>query len=361
MTSHNIRILRTSTTTLNALVDQGRLRATTERLSGINGTVYTASDGNGLEPRVLDHFSLSLAGVRVAANLFALPPEEYSGLLAASPDFTQVALAHLLPPLQAPMTPAMREGWFRDLRAALHAGPRADQTLHLVEQPVYPALWRAKETRLSRSSCGWLLTLIFDTPRVDPIAGLTRSAAGIDVGLSSLAVAAFISGLTHRVPGVPDLQSEEREAGDSRLQSSGPYSGDVKRHAMMLQHAAARDGLQALIRVLLGAATVVYLEDLSYKDMSDQFKDRSRVLGLRDFLMGWLPQRLATQGIDVLRVPPDLTSQYCAVTHLRGRREGRIFTGPFGQEVDADLNAARNLAQIGLAYRLNALLRTERR
>ena len=357
MTSHNIRILRTSTTTLNALVDQGRLRATTERLSGISGTVYTASNGNGFEPRVLDHFSLQLAGASVGANLFALPPEEYSGLLAASPDFTQVALAHLLPPLRAPMTPAMRADWFMELHAALHAGPRADQTPHLIQQPVHPALWRPEETRLSRSGCGWLLTLIFDDPRVDPVPGLARSAAGIDVGLGSLAVAAFTSGLTHRVPGVPELRSEEHEVRDSRL-----HSGDVKRHALMLQHAAARDGLQALIRVLLGAATVVYLKDLSYRDMSDQFKDRSRVLGLRDFMMGWLPQRLNTQGIDVLRIPPDLTSQYCAVTHLRGKREGRIFTSPFGQEVDADLNAARNLVQIGLAYRLKTtLLRTERR
>ena len=123
----------------------------------------------------------------------------------------------------------------------------------------------------------------------------------------------------------------------------------------MLRYAAGRYQLQSTVHTLLSTASVVYLEDLDYAGMTSHFSNASRELGLRDFLLAWLPQRLAATGIEKQWVAPIRTSQVCSLTHMLGSRDDNDatkFTDGHGQVVDADLNAARVIMQIGLAYRL---------
>lgn len=71
--------------------------------------------------------------------------------------------------------------------------------------------------------------------------------------------------------------------------------------------------------------------------------------------MTWLPKRLTAQGIPWQRVRPDRTSQYCHLTHRKGERDSHDrsrFRNGNGDIVDADLNAALNIMQLGFGYRV---------
>ena len=346
MTSHNLRIHRDANTTLDSMIQQGILLPTNEKISGVSGQVYRIADGVDLS--ALDHFHLRVAEKIIPVNLYALPPEEYAGLLAAAPEFSQYRYAHLATALLRTMTTEQQSQWLKDVASGIEEGLRVDQTPRLLQLPTHPARWQPEGTRLSRAGCGWLLTLTFDDPQVDIIEGLDRSAAGVDVGLHHLTTTAFASGAVHQAPGVVDVSRLSPE------QIALPISQrEFERHLQLLQHAAARTSFQHLMLTLLSSASVVYLEDLRYDDMAEVFKERSRTLGIRDWMMGWLPQRLHAHDIPLERVRPDLTSQFCSTTHCRGERNGRDFLDGNGRMVDADLNAARNLLQIGLAQRIS--------
>ena len=351
MLSYNIRVSLDSGVHLSRLVSTGRLTEATERPKGTVGPAYGM---RGL-PQVLDHSSLRVADCVIQAQLYTLPPEEYAGMLQMSPEFAQYSMASLLPALQRPLDAEQQLDWLQRLATYVLAGSQVDSAPHLLlGHPVLPAEWSPERTVFSHGDSGWLLTLYFKTPTVLSTEGLSRSAAGIDVGLASLAVTAFQSGLVHRASGIQNIcltpQLLERV-----LPGNLPAQHQVEREVSILRHAAARHQLQFVVQTLLSAASVVYVENLTYDDMTQQFKRLSRELGLRDFLLSWLPQRLSAAGIPWQRVAPDKTSQLCAVTHLRGSRDPRDstrFTNAEGQVVDADVNAARIIMQMGLAYRL---------
>lgn len=352
MINYNLRVLLESSRTLDFLVQTGALRQVPEQVPGASGAVYAIG---GQPPVILNHFQLRLGSHIISAQLFALPPEEYAGLLSASPEFSQFPVAHLLPALSGRMDAAAKQVWTTDLMSSLRAGGRVDNAPRLLlDRQVQPAQWHPEQTRLFKNDCGWFLSLVFSIPSILTVSGIQRSAAGLDVGLNTLAVAAHQSGLIYRAAGIQEVcitatQLDEQCAGKPQLQT------EVERHLLLLQHAAARLELQNVVSMLLASASYVYWENLHYKDCSPSFKRRSRELGLRDFLMCWLPKRLDAAGIRWQRVPPDHTSQYCHMTHLKGLRDSadhRRFQSSSGDVVDADVNAARNIAAVGLGYRL---------
>lgn len=345
MTTHNIRILHEANATLESMIAQDHLLPISEKIPGVSGQVYRIADNADIT--AIDHFSLQIANKVVPANIYALPPEEYAGLVKASPQFAQHRLERLVTPLMYPMTSAQQGQWLREVTQVLEADPRVDPTPRMLSYPTNPARWRPEATRLSRGGCGWLLTLRFDEPVIASLKGLDLAAAGVDIGLHNLAVTAFASGAVHRAPGVQDVRLTEHDVKTSSLKAK-----ELERNLNLLQHAAARAAYQDLILTLLSSASAVYVEDLRYTDMCDSFKQRSRMLGIRDFLMSWLPQRLHAQGIPLLRIKPDHTSQFCSLTHRWGERDGRIFTDGNGHFMDADLNAARNILNLGLAQRI---------
>ena len=350
MINYNVRILHSSDTALAQLISQGKLHRVNENIEGVNGQVHTLSTGVA----VLTHFECQVADQLVHANLYALPPEEYAGLLHASPAFQQYQVNHLIAPLLGRLDSAAKDAWLRRLVTALSVKTNHDSTPHLLSQPVMPARWLPERTRLVQTANGWFMALFFESPTVPVAHGVQRSAAGVDVGLNALAVTAFRSGHVHRAAGVTDI-GVTPELLQSLCGTDARLQLELKRHVLLLQHAAARQEFQGVVQILLAGASVVYIEDLQYKEIGDAFKRRSRELGIRDFLMTWLPKRLTAQGIPWQRIRPDRTSQYCHLTHRRGERDSRDrtrFKNGNGDVVDADLNAALNIMQLGFGYRV---------
>lgn len=351
MINYNLRVLRESSPQLDSLVQSGALKRVPEKVPGASGSVFSLTE----TPEILSHFRFQLGQHSIEACLYTLPPEEYAGLLAVSPRFAQFDVAHLLPTLTKPMDSMAKEKWLQELVRALRAGAQVDTAPRLLPgQYVTPARWYPEHTRIFRNDSGWFISLFFEQASVPLIKGVERSAVGIDVGLNSLAVAVHRSGLVHRAAGITEVcitanQLEEWCPSDHHTQC------EVQRHLLLLPHAAARLELQEMVRLLLSSASFVYFENLQYPNCSLAFARRSRELGLRDFLMCWLPKRLDATGIRWQRVPPEHTSQFCNLTHLRGERDGsdrRQFRNSNGEILDADVNAARNIMSVGLAYRL---------
>ncbi|WP_135230478.1 zinc ribbon domain-containing protein [Deinococcus fonticola] len=351
MINYNLRILRESNYVLHSLVQSGVLKQVSENVPGASGTVFKLTEN----PDVLSHFQFKIGQQTLQAQLYVLPPEEYAGLVTASPRFAQFDVAHLLPALTQPMDSLGKEAWLQQLVQALQAEAQVTPAPHLLaDQHVTPAPWVPERTRIFQNDSGWFLSLFFERATVQTISGIERSAVGIDVGLNTLAVAVHRTGLVHRAAGISEVcitanQLEEWCPGDHHTQC------EVQRHLLLLQHAAARLELQEMVRLLLSSASFVYFENLQYPNCSRAFARRSRELGLRDFLMCWLPKRLDAAGIRWQRVPPEHTSQFCNLTHLRGERDSsnhKRFLNGNGTIVDADVNAAHNIIAVGMAYRL---------
>lgn len=67
---------------------------------------------------------------------------------------------------------------------------------------------------------------------------------------------------------------------------------------------------------------------------------------LRDFIT----YKCSLHGVDLTVVNPSYTSQTCSVCHHLGLRKGKLFKCDYcGSDMDADVNAARNIAQFGAA------------
>lgn len=354
--AHNIRILRTANAALLALIKQGTLLPCVgETVEGTSGVAYRPADhvllgGSSLAP--LSDLTFQVGSAVIDCNTYALPPEEYAGLLLTSPGFTQRPLAPLARQLLVDLPLDEHRTWLADLAQVALSTPIPDQVPNLLlTAPPVPARWLPSRTRFISTDVGWLLTLVFDVP--DPVRRfvIKPSAAGIDLGLRSLAVAAHKSGLIHTARGVPDIQISDVTMG-ALLPNRPDLHPLLRRLNVAAQHAAAREHLDQFLQILMSSATVVAYEELRYGDMTPHFKRRVRELGLRDFVTTWLPKRLKQAGIPTIRVAPDLTSTLCNTTFRIGRRSqsdwGR-FESVNGDVLDADVNAAANVRDLALA------------
>ena len=269
MINYNLRVLLASSRTLDALVQQGLLRRVHEQVPGASGEVFTVF---GEQPEMLSHFHLRLGQNLIQAQLYTLPPEEYAGMLAASPAFTQNRVAHLLPALARPMSPEDKAIWVSSLVQAIQAGACPDSTPHLLAGRNVPlAHWFPEQTRFFRNSSGWFVSLFFAPPALAPLQGIDRSAVGIDVGLNTLAVSVYQSGLIHRAAGIQEVYLSAMEL-EQWCPDDTQTQQEVERHLRLLQHAAARLELHNMVSVLLSSASTVYWEDLHYRDCSPAFK-----------------------------------------------------------------------------------------
>lgn len=354
--SHNLRVLRAATPTLTALVRQGLLLPAPgeKAVEGASGHVYRPSRDLLTARRLhaLDDLTFQLGEATIDCNAYALPPQEYAGLLRASPTFRQRNFAYLLPPLSGEMSPSEQREWVAALARAVQVEPVPDSTPHLLPTPpAVPAEWLPDQTRLVCTNCGWLLVLSFDVP--DPVRRhvIKPSAVGIDVGLRTLAVGAHKSGLIHQARGIADIQITDADL-DTLLPGRKDLHAVMRRLNVTVQHAAAREQLDQFLDLILCGATVVAFEKLRYDDMHAVFKRRARELGLRDFLASWLPQRLRQVGIYGVLVSPDLTSTLCNLTFRGGQRDPRNLGNLMnvnGDLLDADANAAANIRDLALS------------
>lgn len=351
--TYNLRILRDADFTLSTLVTQGHLLpCPAEKIQGANGTIYRP------RPELQDHLTarsdlqFAIGETIIDCQTYALPPEEYAGLLRQSLGFRQHKLAHLLPPLTTQMDSAAREKWLSDLAKKLQVPGQIDTEPHLLPtRPATPATWLLENTRLIKSPTGWFLCLAFEVQPTPSRYHIRRSVVGIDVGLRTLAVAVHKDGLQHQASGIADIRPSQ-----SDLQRYLPDRPDLwpemQRTCVVLQHAAAREELARMLDLIISGASLVGYEKLNFgAAMCPLFTRRARELGLRDFLKVWLPRRLQMHQIEYVEVPSDLTSRLCNVTGRIGQRskiDVGILVNGNGEVVAADPNAAKNIGEIAM-------------
>ncbi|MFC3861164.1 hypothetical protein ACFOPQ_10380 [Deinococcus antarcticus] len=351
--TYNLRILRDADSTLSTLVTQGHLLpCPAEKIQGANGTVYRP------KPELKDcltarsDLQFAIGETLINCQTYALPPEEYAGLLRRSPDFQQHKLAHLLPPLTTQMDSAAKEKWLSNLAETLQVPARIDTEPHLLPtQPSHPATWLPGDTRLIKSPTGWFLCLAFEVPPPPSRYHIRRSVVGIDVGLRTLAVAVHKDGLQHQASGIADIRPSQSDL-QRYLPERPALWPEMQRTCVMLQHAAAREELARMLDLIISGASLVGFEELNFgPGMCPLFTRRARELGLRDFLKVWLPRRLQMHRIEYVEVPSDLTSRLCNVTGRLGQRsktDVSLLMNGNGEVVDADTNAAKNVGEIAL-------------
>lgn len=350
--SYNLRVQHASSSMIEALIKDGALRrAHNETRQGIQGSLYAPAApllAQGQMYALSDlEFRLGACNLRCQTN--CLPPEEYQGLVRASPAFQQFAVQDLYAQLCAGQPGTSAQEWSAHLSEVVRQGSQRIPDPYLVAKAVLAATWLPEETRLARTQSGWMLCLTFDVPDAVQLGGIKRSAMGIDLGLGKLAVGVSKLGLVHHAPGIMQVHLHP-EVLAQRLPTAGQRQTAQELNSV-LQYAAARSRLADFLTLILSAASAVYFEALEYDQMSAHFQQRSRELGVRDFSYTWLPKRLRQAGIRYERLPAYCTSQYCNTTHQIGTRGQRRqdFTDGNNDQIDADENAARNLLDLGLA------------
>ena len=139
-----------------------------------------------------------------------------------------------------------------------------------------------------------------------------------------------------------------------RLQSAGTRS--AKRHLCRLRGRERRFRADVNHRIAKSVAAmefdVLVLEDLSVKKDKKFGRRFNRKLGGWSFfqLERFLAYKLEEVGKCLVKVPPEYTSQMCSRCGNIGVRNGNNYRcGACGLRLNADLNAARNIAKLGKA------------
>ncbi|RJF72739.1 transposase [Deinococcus cavernae] len=351
--TYNLRILRDADSALSTLVNhRDLLPCPTEKIQGANGTVYRPSPSLNGAIEAANDLQFRLGETVINCQTYALPPEEYAGLLLKSPGFRQHKLAHLLPPLTTQMDAAAREKWLNDLAERLQVPAQIDNEAHLLPtRPSHVATWLPGDTRLIKTATGWFLCLAFEVSPPPVRYHIKQAVVGIDIGLRTLAVAVHKESLQHHAAGIADLQVTQSDLKRYLPNRPDLWQG-MQRTCVMLQHAAAREELARMLDLIVSGASLVGFEKLNFGgDMCPLFTRRARELGLRDFLKVWLPRRLQMHRIEYIEVPSDLTSRLCNVTGRLGQRsktDVSVLTNGNGEVVAADANAAKNIGEIAL-------------
>jgi IS605 OrfB family transposase len=139
-----------------------------------------------------------------------------------------------------------------------------------------------------------------------------------------------------------------------RLQAAGTWS--AKRHLKRLSGRERR--FQADVNHCIAKQIsnidfdAVALEDLNIRMDKKLGRRFNRTLGGWAFgqLERFLAYKLESVGKTLVKVPPEYTSQRCSRCGTLGQRNRHSFKCPScGLSLNADLNAARNIAQLGIA------------
>lgn len=213
---------------------------------------------------------------------------------------------------------------------------------------------KIKEAELVRKGKRWFFHLVLDLPDV-PIVESSR-AIGVDLGENVLAATStgklFGGGalrakrdqfLGHR----QRLQSKGSQAAKQRLRH---ISGREKRAVRHVNHCVAK---QIVSEAQRNGCSTIILEDL--KNIRDRIKAGRKVRSRLhrwsfDQLRMFVEYKAEAQGIRVLYVHPEYTSQTCSCCLALGiRLKHRFSCSNCGSLQHSDLNASRNLLRLGLS------------
>lgn len=192
--------------------------------------------------------------------------------------------------------------------------------------------------------------LIVDLPDVPLREVENPTVLGLDRGVVNIAVTSdghfFHSRDLRRVQG-------EYAHLKARLQAAGTRS--AKRHLKRLAGRERRFQADSNHRIAKSVAAldfdVLALEDLHVEKGKRNGRRFNRKLGRWAYaqLGAFLTYKCEEVGKRVVLVPPEYTSQDCSRCGARGTRAGSAFSCACGLRLNADLNAARNIAQRGSA------------
>ena len=211
---------------------------------------------------------------------------------------------------------------------------------------------KAKEAELIHRKGTWYFNLVVESAEIEPVASDT--VMGVDVGENNLA--AHSLGKVYGGEHLRD-QRDRHLAHRRRLQSNGSQSarqklrqvsGKEQRRVRHINHETSKAIVQDAVQAGIGRIT---MEDLTH--IRSRIKAGKRV---RARLHRWAWRQLQSfvaykakaVGIGVGYVNPAYTSQICAACGVLGKRHKHHFVCEHcGLRAHSDLNASRNLAQIG--------------
>lgn len=194
-------------------------------------------------------------------------------------------------------------------------------------------------------------SLVMELPDVPKRDVAEPEVVGMDRGINNLAVLSTGDFFNSRaVRDVRGCYAYNRRC----LQSAGTRS--ARRHLRRLRGRERRFQTDVNHRIAKTVAAmdmdILALEDLDIKKDRKLGRRFNRKLGGWAFaqLEAFLAYKLEERGKSLVKVPPEYTSKMCSRCGNLGVRKGRGFRCPIcGCRLDADLNAARNIASLGKA------------
>lgn len=357
ITTHNVRIATSNEPKIKRLIANGQLIPSHDMISGLpGGDVYAPAPGVAAQLAPKNYHTLAIGQQMLQAQLSRLPEYELTALLehCQAAGFRSYKLHELLPMLMLghERNPEESDQFVDSFIDSLSAGPQKN-LLPLVDERWLGGLWLPGATRFVFHDEQPFLVLGFELPvgRDDEDAELRRPV-GIDVGLSPLITYATKHSVTSS-GSISPVTAAERRAITAGAAARGISEAVVKQQIELLNYAAARALLELHLLFIRTSASVAYVEKLNLKTFRSDFVERGRELAVIDFISSWLPQRMHVEHVQVEGIDPRYTSMTCAVCHLSGTREGKIFRCDKCSHVaNADVNAAQVMLAAGMAYTL---------
>lgn len=330
--SYNVPVWGPGTERLDALVTLGWLTPVADLPPGCTGQGYRVA--GQLPLGLADLWTLSLGGVLITADVYRLPSSALQALLRDSE-----AQLYDTATLEAQLEAGPVRGWWPQVLAVARSGPASGQTMQ-GSALVQAATWLPDQTRLTRGSRGWTVTLAFDVVTALP-AGQHDQVFGVDVGVSPLATVRA-PGLDLTVPGVwvPNTNPSDppHEIGFAMRQIS-----------RTVVYGVARRRWETLFASVLPQASVVGVERLDGQILRARFRQLCTDVAIQDALLAWWPQVAREAGVRLIRVDPALTSVTCSRCLEYGERQQARLTCPKHGVLNAHGDAAELIRILAIA------------
>ena len=322
---HILRINRNSYVTVQAMINQGLLQHQPKaRLqhNELRGNLYTPRPKLPLV--ALSDTCVQAAAYRLNAEISRLPSAEYSAIVRANPDFTQCP--HLVKIMQSMQWE--KAGYDQNC-----------SNLLLPTELSFTAGWNATRWACLERCNHWFLVVWFDLTYLNNYNKPITTEVALDLGANPVVC-------------VADNQDLLQNLDKPTLDVPTPYKNLLENNVTLserVEFEVMRNHLLGYTWLLVHFASVVYLEDLTYRGMDKNFVSWTRRTGVLDWHESWLPARLAASGIPMEKVDPRGTSQLCSrCQYPYGQRDRHDFCCPHcGLEMDAHRNAAENILALG--------------
>ncbi|MFC3863036.1 zinc ribbon domain-containing protein [Deinococcus antarcticus] len=314
------------------MIAQGQLQANSEaqlQHAPLKGSVYSPTHPQPIQAQ--SDYQISVGQYTLPTDVYRLPSAEYTALVRGSPNYQQSPrLAELL---HLTAQHHVDYEW-------LPAGPMGQKPLgFLPQENSFTATWDSWRWACLERSGEWFLVMWFHLNFLDPGYKVFATEVALDLGADPLVCAAEPGAVVYSVTPATLTPTAEVE----QLLTAHPELAE------RVQYELQRATLLRFTFFLVHHSTVVYAEDLTYRDMDRNFVRWARRSGLIDWHESWLHNRLAAAGVPFEKVDSRGTSCRCSSCEWpHGHRQSADFTCPkCGVQMNVHENAARNILARG--------------